>query len=606
MEAGVRQARTYKCVRYAIFCLKRCWIAYLVGLLVVGVFVLDFHGRYNLEISESGRPLRSEGSLAAPLSTRREGVQHRPPRPRQRAAAAQQACSRPRRPVSDTRSRHRSPFLVDELHNFTYCFHPKAASSYLLHYMFELNGRGVDTFETNHEVHAAAMPRWGAAKNASPQRLSRHYKFQVVRHPFHRFVSSYSNKAVEEDYFAKRHMLTFIRKNEGLVKFLRRNIPITLWEINGVSTVINTVKDLDIYLRNYDVEASKRKNIPEKGSHVSFGQFVQYALMQGGILRCRDDPDCLDDVDVHIQPQWMQCDPCALEYDAILKVESLSDDMNYLREVLHLPDLDHVITEHLDKRAARLAQRSRDKTEASAQRGGRGKRAVASPARELAGEKTAGEGREESAGEGEKKGRENDGEKGAEKGGGVADKKGNEKNEDMDSEKGGERIGEKGGEQGKEKGEKKGVKKNNVSGGEKDGDKVGGKGREKAVEKGGVKGGEEGGERAGQEGGQNIGERRDGNDDKKGGNNEGENGAEKGTEEDGEKGREKGEENGGEKVREKGGGAGVRINSSGPRDVASLLAELSPLELTLLYTAYRLDFEVYDYELPKLQGRFDD
>lgn len=40
------------------------------------------------------------------------------------------------------------------------------------------------------------------------------------------------------------------------------------------------------------------------------------------ILSCGSDPECLKLINVHIRPQVTRCNPCAISFDAILKVSS--------------------------------------------------------------------------------------------------------------------------------------------------------------------------------------------------------------------------------------------------------------------------------------------
>ena len=104
--------------------------------------------------------------------------------------------------------------------------------------------------------------------------------------------------------------------------FLEKRIPIRIWKINGDSTNIENKSDLKKFLQQYDAPSPKRKTVPESGNKASFAQFTQYALVHQGLLENRDDPDRLKAADVHVQPQWMRCDPCVLKYDAVLKVST--------------------------------------------------------------------------------------------------------------------------------------------------------------------------------------------------------------------------------------------------------------------------------------------
>ena len=96
--------------------------------------------------------------------------------------------------------------------------------------------------------------------------------------------------------------------------------------MNGSYATINTKAQLDAYLKNYDLRAAKRKNVPEYGDRLSFPQFTQFVLVNIGLLACKDNSTCLKKANEHIQPQWVRCDPCTLQYDAILKVSTFAFD----------------------------------------------------------------------------------------------------------------------------------------------------------------------------------------------------------------------------------------------------------------------------------------
>jgi len=276
--------------------------------------------------------------------------------PEERAHQACLSCSHLDRPLSDTTSRHNSPFLVDEQYDFTVCSHAKVASTYLMNYLFELHGTNISAFSGTDEVHAEGHPRFATGSSPALATLNLHYKFQTVRDPFQRFVSSYLDKVVDTDYFELRELYEFLKKFQGLPKFLKKNLPLTLYKENGESAVLDTGAQLDEYLKYYDVQAARRKKTPEYGKVASFAQFTQYALVNQGLIRCKGGPHCLKAADIHVQPQWVRCDPCALRYDAILKVENFTDEMRYIRETLKLPDLDDVIATNLKVREKRLAK----------------------------------------------------------------------------------------------------------------------------------------------------------------------------------------------------------------------------------------------------------
>jgi len=298
-------------------------------------------GQSQAAASYTGKKWPAELLHSAPMS------------PHERALNVSRACSRVSRPQSDLSSIHYTPHFVDAEHNLTMCMHAKSASTYLVFFLFELNGKNISKFGNKYDFHVGVRSHWGADGRKSAQELGRHHTMQVVRHPFQRFVSSYVDKIVVNEYFSKRNAYGFVKDFKGLPVLLKNNLPITLWNINGTSATIESKAHLHDFLNNYDLQAAKRGAAPEYGKYLSFPQFTQYALKQ--LLQCKDDPVCLKKVDVHIQPQWVRCDPCSLRYDTILKAETLNTEMDYVREVLQLPNLDATITKNMEIRNSRIS-----------------------------------------------------------------------------------------------------------------------------------------------------------------------------------------------------------------------------------------------------------
>lgn len=50
----------------------------------------------------------------------------------------------------------------------------------------------------------------------------------------------------------------------------------------------------------------------------SFPEFALWTAVN--VLQCQGGPVCLGDLDVHIRPQGVRCNPCAVNFDMIMKV----------------------------------------------------------------------------------------------------------------------------------------------------------------------------------------------------------------------------------------------------------------------------------------------
>jgi len=57
----------------------------------------------------------------------------------------------------------------------------------------------------------------------------------------------------------------------------------------------------------------------------SFGQFARFVLASAEAGHAADS---------HWRPFWQQCAPCAVRYDAVIKLETLQDDFENLQQIL--------------------------------------------------------------------------------------------------------------------------------------------------------------------------------------------------------------------------------------------------------------------------------
>lgn len=107
------------------------------------------------------------------------------------------------------------------------------------------------------------------------QLLNSAFKVSFVRHPFVRLVSSYQDKAIHMNYSGWR---------QQCLKFTSKT-PL------------------------------KRNNLP------NFDQFVDFVLEKFHKNL---------HIDVHLMPFWNQCDFCQIDYDVIGKVETSTEDTEYI------------------------------------------------------------------------------------------------------------------------------------------------------------------------------------------------------------------------------------------------------------------------------------
>lgn len=107
------------------------------------------------------------------------------------------------------------------------------------------------------------------------------------------------------------------------------------FNVTTIGTTSNVTKD-NLPQRMYAKEPED-----QTPSYVSqpkaFRNFVLGVVLQ--LLECESAPSCIGDTDVHIRPQVIRWNPCVLNFDMIMKLETLDRDIEMMTELLGLPDL---------------------------------------------------------------------------------------------------------------------------------------------------------------------------------------------------------------------------------------------------------------------------
>ena len=163
------------------------------------------------------------------------------------------------------------------------CEIPKVASSTWLAVMFNNTewGKsfGIEKLQSHGFVHNPKFKKFlNSEGKYDPVKHANYTKFMIVRHPFDRVISAYKNKA---------HRTRF-------------------W--NG------KMNDLYEDIRNYTVTTFKHPNLTaqQRGEYVpTFPEFVDFSLY-------RDDK--------HWRSYQHFCDPCQVQYDYILRLETMQRD----------------------------------------------------------------------------------------------------------------------------------------------------------------------------------------------------------------------------------------------------------------------------------------
>ncbi|XP_042205527.1 carbohydrate sulfotransferase 11-like [Homarus americanus] len=196
--------------------------------------------------------------------------------------------------------------FVDKEHSLTWCKVPKAASTSWLHAFLQVAGVQDIASKDMAGKHALLRDTYpllatGLLRRIMPATM----KFMVVRHPFERVLSAYRDKL--ENY--ERDV-----KDRGGYYYA-------------------------IYGKRI-VKAYRKPSISEEVNHnarkePTFREFIQYLL----------DSD-VEEYDEHWRPIFLLCTPCHIKYDVIAKMETLSQDADFILYHRGLADEVHIEWTH--------------------------------------------------------------------------------------------------------------------------------------------------------------------------------------------------------------------------------------------------------------------
>ncbi|KDR09457.1 Carbohydrate sulfotransferase 11 [Zootermopsis nevadensis] len=222
----------------------------------------------------------------------------------QRRHHLKQVCAKLDLDVYGNDSLHRPnpwEFLVNRPHHLVWCNVFKAASTSWM-YNFNILAGYNPKFLRNSKLVPLNLARRRYPRpslHALQQALNDSVAFLIVRHPLERLLSAYRDKI----QFSLPHTLHQKLGNEIILKY-RKN--------------------------KQKVKGSRNKSTPKKPRWPTFSEFVQYLVN----VQQKGDP-----FDMHWAPITHFCTPCQVDFDIIMKFETLQEDQNYLIHQAGLQDI---------------------------------------------------------------------------------------------------------------------------------------------------------------------------------------------------------------------------------------------------------------------------
>ncbi|KAG7167850.1 carbohydrate sulfotransferase 9-like [Homarus americanus] len=201
-------------------------------------------------------------------------------------------------------------FYIDRPDLLAWCPIYKAASTSWLYNFIKLAGLSESYIQnTKEQVSHVARKVWPVQDYEDIQQsLKVCLKFMIVRHPFERLVSAYRDKLEN----------TNIGKQNGVDHFYEK------FGKKIVDKYRPPGKGLPANRYSQDMDDPRLPH--PKGIEPTFAEFVRY-LIDTNLIYYADD---------HWMPYYIYCTPCLVDYEVIVKFETLDRDQNYIIRKNHL------------------------------------------------------------------------------------------------------------------------------------------------------------------------------------------------------------------------------------------------------------------------------
>ncbi|KAL7636911.1 UNVERIFIED_CONTAM: hypothetical protein RMT77_012669 [Armadillidium vulgare] len=188
--------------------------------------------------------------------------------------------------------KNRKNLLWHQEAHLTYCRHGKAATTMWLRTLFEFSNI---TFINEKDAHRRSETIFSPPKDLNDLRGT--VMITVVRHPFTRLMSFYLDK-MKENY---RMMKDWIKKYR------------------------NRMRNFDKWKTLVDITELDISSVPTPY------EFLMYVIEENENCSFSEDRfQCFSKIDPQWRPYFVRCSPCVYDFDVIVKVETMKDDIRYI------------------------------------------------------------------------------------------------------------------------------------------------------------------------------------------------------------------------------------------------------------------------------------
>ena len=249
--------------------------------------------------------------------------------------------------ISPTSSDQARPtMLVDEKHRIIFCYIAKVGCTSWKWLLIALQGwynishpeiLGTTVHLEGVQLKHGLKPLKSYKSDEIEYRLQHYHKIMAVRHPVGRIVSAYNDKFVPQ-------MDPMNKGGKPMCKLCGKYGPAIIRQIrHGDSTTFSSLSPEEQNVDGASTTAQPGKEKMEDafdnlGPRVTLGEFIQYITTKtGGSNR-------------HWRPFYDMCNPCGVDYDYIVKIETLAADTHVLLPLIFNSTAEFPHTNWADKK----------------------------------------------------------------------------------------------------------------------------------------------------------------------------------------------------------------------------------------------------------------
>lgn len=208
--------------------------------------------------------------------------------------------------------------------------------------------------------------------------MRKSFSFAAVRHPFRRLVSCYCNKKFWKKSYSPLPELELMKYKYNVESGSEEpNVLVGPWIRRAIShsSLTEGRRDDGSLLAHYlsasgneetqeELDTNHQGSVsdgPARETDFRMSEFRDFVFrVTWWILSCESDPSCIGSINNHMMPQVVRWNPCIINFDMIMKTETLDRDVKLMSDLLGLPVSQEQVEDNQIGRSGKAAEVGRN------------------------------------------------------------------------------------------------------------------------------------------------------------------------------------------------------------------------------------------------------